>query len=57
MASLEPQFVLLSPNRKLGNIDNRTDSVFADLPYQVRTGAAQVEGGIHGLMSYEKKPF
>lgn len=24
---------------------------------QVRTGAAQVEGGIHGLVSYEKKSF
>ncbi|RXH98605.1 hypothetical protein DVH24_010930 [Malus domestica] len=27
---------------------------FADL---VRTGAAQVEGGVHGLVSYEKKSF
>jgi hypothetical protein len=28
------------------------------LPWiQVRTGAAQVEGGIHGLVSYEKKAF
>ncbi|KAG2631567.1 hypothetical protein PVAP13_2NG036138 [Panicum virgatum] len=25
--------------------------------YKVRTGAAQVEGGIHGLVSYEKKAF
>ena len=24
---------------------------------QVRTGAAQVEGGVHGLVSYEKKSF
>ncbi|EEC76275.1 hypothetical protein OsI_13758 [Oryza sativa Indica Group] len=24
---------------------------------EVRTGAAQVEGGIHGLVSYEKKAF
>lgn len=27
------------------------------LRFEVRTGAAQVEGGIHGLVSYEKKPF
>uniref|UniRef100_A0ACD5X7X0 Uncharacterized protein n=1 Tax=Avena sativa TaxID=4498 RepID=A0ACD5X7X0_AVESA len=27
------------------------------LRLEVRTGAAQVEGGIHGLVSYEKKPF
>ncbi|KAF8012770.1 hypothetical protein BT93_I0811 [Corymbia citriodora subsp. variegata] len=24
---------------------------------QVRTGAAQIEGGVHGLVSFEKKPF
>lgn len=24
---------------------------------QVRTGAAQVEGGVHGLVSYEKRSF
>lgn len=24
---------------------------------QVRTGAAQIEGGVHGLVSYEKKRF
>lgn len=30
---------------------------FGDLLCQVRTGAAQVEGGIHGLVSYEKKSF
>ncbi|RLN36349.1 hypothetical protein C2845_PM03G19540 [Panicum miliaceum] len=27
------------------------------LRLEVRTGAAQVEGGIHGLVSYEKKAF
>ncbi|XP_030966615.1 inosine-5'-monophosphate dehydrogenase 2-like [Quercus lobata] len=27
------------------------------LRLEVRTGAAQVEGGVHGLVSYEKKPF
>jgi hypothetical protein len=34
-----------------------TDLIFIGRPYQVRTGAAQVEGGIHGLVSYEKKAF
>uniref|UniRef100_A0A804LAE9 Uncharacterized protein n=1 Tax=Musa acuminata subsp. malaccensis TaxID=214687 RepID=A0A804LAE9_MUSAM len=28
-----------------------------DLLFQVRTGAAQVEGGVHGLVSFEKKFF
>lgn len=28
-----------------------------DLRMEVRTGAAQAEGGIHGLVSYEKKAF
>ncbi|KAM1795997.1 hypothetical protein FF1_035987 [Malus domestica] len=27
------------------------------LRLEVRTGAAQVEGGVHGLVSYEKKSF
>lgn len=27
------------------------------LRLEARTGAAQVEGGVHGLVSYEKKPF
>ncbi|CAI9087984.1 OLC1v1022203C1 [Oldenlandia corymbosa var. corymbosa] len=27
------------------------------LRLEVRTGAAQVEGGVHGLVSYEKKPY
>uniref|UniRef100_A0A2P2QLK5 Inosine-5'-monophosphate dehydrogenase n=1 Tax=Rhizophora mucronata TaxID=61149 RepID=A0A2P2QLK5_RHIMU len=27
------------------------------LRLEVRTGAAQAEGGVHGLFSYEKKPF
>ncbi|XP_048437156.1 inosine-5'-monophosphate dehydrogenase 1-like [Pyrus x bretschneideri] len=27
------------------------------LKLEVRTGAAQVEGGVHGLVSYEKKSF
>ncbi|GMH02877.1 hypothetical protein Nepgr_004716 [Nepenthes gracilis] len=27
------------------------------LRLEVRSGAAQVEGGVHGLLSYEKKPF
>ena len=30
---------------------------FCTISMQVRTGAAQVEGGIHGLVSYEKKLF
>lgn len=29
----------------------------SELRLEVRTGAAQVEGGIHGLVSYEKKSF
>ncbi|ONK72184.1 uncharacterized protein A4U43_C04F16650 [Asparagus officinalis] len=28
-----------------------------ELRFEVRTGAAQAEGGVHGLVSYEKKPF
>ena len=31
--------------------------VFILLVLQVRSGAAQVEGGIHGLVSYEKRSF
>lgn len=31
--------------------------LFLLLTDQVRTGAAQTEGGIHGLVSYEKKSF
>ncbi|XP_040944367.1 inosine-5'-monophosphate dehydrogenase 2-like [Gossypium hirsutum] len=27
------------------------------LRFEVRTGAAQAEGGVHGLVSYEKKSF
>jgi hypothetical protein len=37
--------------------DSRTDLILTGCPYQVRTGAAQAEGGIHGLVSYEKKAF
>ncbi|XP_072985321.1 inosine-5'-monophosphate dehydrogenase 2-like [Typha latifolia] len=28
-----------------------------ELRFEVRTGAAQVEGGVHGLVSYEKRAF
>ncbi|XP_051177965.1 inosine-5'-monophosphate dehydrogenase-like [Lolium perenne] len=40
------------------SLQSAHDLLRADtLRMEVRTGAAQVEGGIHGLMSYEKKPF
>lgn len=33
------------------------DMTKTTLRLEVRTGAAQVEGGVHGLVSFEKKPF
>ncbi|KAI4375580.1 hypothetical protein MLD38_013434 [Melastoma candidum] len=33
------------------------DSLSTTLRLEVRTGAAQIEGGVHGLISYEKKSF
>ena len=46
-------------NLNLSQVRNKTTltAVSLTFAYQVRTGAAQVEGGIHGLVSYEKKSF
>ncbi|KAI3414521.1 Inosine-5'-monophosphate dehydrogenase (IMP dehydrogenase) (IMPD) (IMPDH) [Psidium guajava] len=33
------------------------DMIKTTLRLEVRTGAAQIEGGVHGLVSFEKKPF
>ncbi|KAL5210457.1 hypothetical protein ABZP36_006080 [Zizania latifolia] len=40
------------------SLQSAHDLLWSDtLRLEVRTGAAQVEGGIHGLVSYEKKAF
>ncbi|XP_030547969.2 inosine-5'-monophosphate dehydrogenase-like isoform X2 [Rhodamnia argentea] len=33
------------------------DMIKTTLRLEVRTGAAQIEGGVHGLVSFEKKPY
>ncbi|XP_031379331.1 inosine-5'-monophosphate dehydrogenase 2-like [Punica granatum] len=39
------------------SLQDAHDLLKSTLRLEVRTGAAQVEGGVHGLVSYEKKPF
>ncbi|KAK4790342.1 hypothetical protein SAY86_017646 [Trapa natans] len=39
------------------SVQDAHELLASTLRLEVRTGAAQVEGGVHGLVSFEKKPF